>query len=388
MNALFEDPALFRLLLVLSVGVAFAVYTRLHLVGGGSVTGGYVAILVVTGQWSTLLGSALVTLLTLIIVRGFVLRFFGLPRSWQFTIAVFIGAVITAVLAAIVPAWISLGEPLGLAITFGAFVIPGLVSYDVSHQGFPQTMLALGLVSGATLAICVPVFLLLQGLPAGSPDDVPFIQRIPTDLMPFAVIAVIVIGAVLRFSLNLRSGGFIGALFIVEFFSPEAFLAVGAAALATQVIMILIEWRVVLSWRQRAMVALMLGALVAWAGLYWASAFGWLPAMEANLYTLSPLLATGLMAADMGRKGSDVLRTFLGTGLAALILAVLLWFTTTLGLAAGIGTLLVVSLGLIPGIVALRAPRRAAERSGKMRLVELGRLTSPGSRSDGDPPPA
>lgn len=388
MNALFEDPALFRLLLVLSVGVAFAVYTRLHLVGGGSVTGGYVAILVVTGQWSTLLGSALVTLLTLIIVRGFVLRFFGLPRSWQFTIAVFIGAVITAVLAAIVPAWISLGEPLGLAITFGAFVIPGLVSYDVSHQGFPQTMLALGLVSGATLAICVPVFLLLQGLPAGSPDDVPFIQRIPTDLMPFAVIAVIVIGAVLRFSLNLRSGGFIGALFIVEFFSPEAFLAVGAAALATQVIMSLIEWRVVLSWRQRAMVALMLGALVAWAGLYWASAFGWLPAMEANLYTLSPLLATGLMAADMGRKGSDVLRTFLGTGLAALILAVLLWFTTTLGLAAGIGTLLVVSLGLIPGIVALRAPRRAAERSGKMRLVELGRLTSPGSRSDGDPPPA
>ena len=206
--------------------------------------------------------------------------------------------------------------------------------------------------------------------------------------MPFAVIAVIVIGAVLRFSLNLRSGGFIGALFIVEFFSPEAFLAVGAAALATQVIMSLIEWRVVLSWRQRAMVALMLGALVAWGGLYWASAFGWLPAMEANLYTLSPLLATGLMAADMGRKGSDVLRTFLGTGLAALILAVLLWFTTTLGLAAGIGTLLVVSLGLIPGILALRAPRRAAERSGKMRLVELGRLTSPGSRSDGDPPPA
>lgn len=383
MTALLQDPALFRLLLVLSVGVAFAVYTRLHLVGGGSVTGGYLAILAVTGSWSTLLGTTVVTVLTLAIMRGLVLRILGLPRSWQFTLSVLVGAILTGVLAALVPPWISLGEPLGLAMTFGAFVIPGLLAYDVSHQGFPQTMLALALVTGVTLAVCIPVFLLLSGLPQAAATAAPFVQRIPPSLMPFAVIAVIVIGAVLRFSFGLRSGGFIGALFIVEFFSPEAFLTVGIAALVTHGLMLAIETRVVLTMRQRAMVALMLGSLVAWAGLYWAGAFDWLPAQEANLYALSPLLATGLMAADMGRPagrpgdpagmGSDVLRTFIGTGVAALALAALLWVTDAIGLVAGIALLAVISLGVIPGVLGLREPWTAAERSGKVRLAELGR---------------
>ena len=370
-----QDPSLFRLLLVLSVGAAFAVYTRLHLVGGGSVTGGYLAILVVTGEWSTILGTVVVTGLTLIVMRGFILRFLGLPRSWQFTIAVLVGAALTGLLAAVVPPYISLGEPFGIAMTFGAFVVPGLIAYDVSHQGFPQTMLALASVTGITLVVCVPAFLLLQGMPPGTPDAAPFVQRIPPDLMPYAVVAVIVAGGALRFSLGLRSGGFIGALFVVEFFSPEAFLAVGAAALTTHLLMWFIERRVVLTGRQRGMIALMLGALVAWAGLYWASVFGWLPAQEANLYVLSPLLATGLMAADMGRSGSDVIRTFIGTGAAALILAALLWITDHYGLLIGSGALLLVALGSIPGIVALREPWRQAERSGKARLVELGRDT-------------
>ena len=374
---LLQDPSLFRLLLVLSVGAAFAVYTRLHLVGGGSVTGGYLAILVVTGEWSIILGTIFVTGLTLIVMRGFILRVLGLPRSWQFTIAVLVGASLTGILAAIVPPYISLGEPLGIAMTFGAFVVPGLITYDVSHQGFPQTMLALASVSGITLVVCVPVFLLLQGLPPGIPDAAPLIQRISPDLMPYAVVAVIIAGGALRFSLGLRSGGFIGALFVVEFFSVEAFLAVGAAALTTHLLMWFIERRVVLTGRQRAMIALMLGALVAWAGLYWASAFGWLPAQEANLYVLSPLLATGLMAADMGRNGSDVIRTFIGTGAAALILAALLWATESFGPLVGIGALVLVALGSLPGILALREPWRQAELSGKSRLIELGRDVGP-----------
>ena len=374
---LLQDPSLFRLLLVLSVGAAFAVYTRLHLVGGGSVTGGYLAILVVTGEWSIILGTIFVTGLTLIVMRGFILRVLGLPRSWQFTIAVLVGASLTGILAAIVPPYISLGEPLGIAMTFGAFVVPGLITYDVSHQGFPQTMLALASVSGITLVVCVPVFLLLQGLPPGIPDAAPLIQRISPDLMPYAVVAVIIAGGALRFSLGLRTGGFIGALFVVEFFSVEAFLAVGAAALTTHLLMWFIERRVVLTGRQRAMIALMLGALVAWAGLYWASAFGWLPAQEANLYVLSPLLATGLMAADMGRNGSDVIRTFIGTGAAALILAALLWATESFGPLVGIGALVLVALGSIPGILAMREPWRQAELSGKSRLIELGRDVGP-----------
>ena len=371
MSLALQDPALVRLLLVLSVGVAFAVYTRFHLVGGGSVSGGYAAILIVYGQWGTLLGTAVVTCLTLVVMRGLILRVFGLPRSWQFTMAVFIGAVLTTVLAAVIPPEISLGDPWSLAITFGAFVIPGLVAYDVPHQGFPQTMFALGLVTGITLLICVPLFYAMQQLPTATPADVPLVQGIPNNLLPFAVIATIVIGAVLRFSLGWRSGGFIGALFLVEFFTVAAFLAVGAAALATQAIMWMLDKRVVFTGRQRSMVALMLGALVAWAGLYWGGVLGWVPAEEADLYTLSPLLATGLIAADMGR--SDTVRTLLGTGIAAMTLGALLWVSANYGMWWGILGLLIVTLGAIPGVMRLVGPWRAAEASGKVRLAELGR---------------
>lgn len=81
------------------------------------------------------------------------------------------------------------------------------------------------------------------------------------------------------------------------------------------------------------------------------------------------------VTADMGRSGSDVIRTFIGTGAAALILAALLWVTESFGLLVGIGALGLVALGSIPGILALREPWRQAELSGKSRLVELGRDT-------------
>ena len=100
---------------------------------------------------------------------------------------------------------------------------------------------------------------------------------------------------------------------------------------------------VVISPRQRGMLALILGALIAWGSLYWASALGWAPAMEANAYTLSPLLAVGLIASDMGRSNSDALRTAIGTAVAALGIAAGIWLTASLGFTAGVVYLIAVA---------------------------------------------
>lgn len=363
----FTDPALFRFLLVVSVAIAFAVYTRFHLVGGGSVAGGYLAILAITGQWQTLLGVALVTVLTLSFLRGVILRVVALPRSAIFVLAVLTGSLITIALLALTPFIEAISGFVGVSIAFGAFVVPGLISYDVSHQGFPRTMLALGAVAAGTVIICLPAFLLMQPLPAGTEDIAPIVERIPPDLLPYGIIAAIVIGGVLRFTLGLRSGGFIGALFIVEFFTITAFVTVLAAALATHVIARVYGRFVVMSPRQRSMFALILGALVAWASLYWASSLGWAPAMEANAYTLSPLLAVGLVAADMGRQNSDALRTVVGTTLAALGIALGIWLTQTLGLAAGILFLVAVSALITPAALTVARSYAAAAASGRER---------------------
>lgn len=367
MNA-FTDPALFRFLLVVSVAIAFAVYTRFHLVGGGSVAGGYVAILSIAGQWQTLLGVALVTMLTLILLRGGILRVVALPRPAIFVLAVLTGSLITVALLALTPYIEAMSGFVGVSIAFGAFVIPGLISYDVSHQGLPRTMLALGAVAAGTVIICLPAFLLMQPLPAGTENVAPIVERIPPDLLPFGIIAAIVIGGVLRFSFNLRSGGFIGALFIIEFFTVTAFVTVMGAALLTHVMVRAYNHYVVMSPRQRSMFALILGALVAWGSLYWASSLGWAPAMEANAYTLSPLLAVGLIAADMGRANSDALRTIMGTTLTALGIAAGLWLAQSLGAVAGVIYLLAITALITPAAMAVARSYSAAAASGRERL--------------------
>lgn len=369
----FTDPALFRFLLVVSVAIAFAVYTRFHLVGGGSVSGGYVAILVLTQQWQTLLGVAVITGLTLIVVRGAILRTVALPRSAIFVLAVLTGALLTLGLIQLTPLVNDVAGFVGVSIAFGAFVVPGLLTYDISHQGFPRTMLALGLVTAGTLAICLPAFLLMQGLPAGTENVAPIIERVPGSSLPYAIIAAIVIGGVLRATLGLRTGGFIGALFIVEFFTVTAFVTVILAALATHVFARVYDHFVVMSPRQRSMFALILGALIAWASLYWASALGWSPALEANAYTLSPLLAVGLVAADMGRDNSTAVRTIIGTTLAAIAIAIGVWIYASLGWLAGAAYLLLAASAAIPAAMALARTWSAAAAAGRERLRSLGR---------------
>lgn len=367
MSAL-TDPALFRLLLVVSVAIAFAVYTRFHLVGGGSVSGGYLAILAITGEWQTILGVAMVTLVTLGIVRGLILRVVALPRAGIFVLSVLTSALITSVLLSWAPYIQAISGFVGVSIAFGAFVVPGLISYDVSHQGFPRTMLALAAVAAGTVFVCLPAFVLMQGLPAGTEDVAPIVERIPRDLLPYGIVAAVVIGGVLRFTGGLRTGGFIGALFIVEFFTVTAFVTVIAAAIATHAIVRVYDRFVLMSPRQRSMFALILGALIAWASLYWASALGWAPAMEANAYTLSPLLAVGLVAADMGRVRSDALRTVIGTAIAALGVAAGIWLASALGLLAGVVYLLAVSALITPAGVAIARSYAAAAASGRERL--------------------
>ena len=363
----FTDPALFRLLLVVSIAIAFAVYTRFHLVGGGSVAGGYIAILAITGAWQTLLGVVVVTILTLSFVRGLILRFAALPRSMIFVLAVLTGALLTTALIALTPVIESVSGFVGVSIAFGAFVVPGLIAYDVSHQGFPRTMLALALVTGGTLAICVPAFVLMSGLPSGTENVAPLVERIPEASLDYAVLLAIVVGGALRFTSGLRTGGFIGALFIVEFFTITAFITVVGAALATHALVLLYDRYVFMSPRQRGMLALILGALIAWASLYWGSSLGWMPAMEANAYTLSPLLAVGLVAADMGRPGSGATRTIIGTFIACLLIAVGVWMATDLGTIAGALYLIVIGALSTPAVLRVIRTWGAAETSGRER---------------------
>jgi hypothetical protein len=120
------------------------------------------------------------------------------------------------------------------------------------------------------------------------------------------------------------------------------------------------------------MLALILGALIAWGSLYWASALGWAPAMEANAYTLSPLLAVGLIAADMSRPRSDAPRTIVGTAIAALGIAAGIWLSESLGLVAGALYLVAVAVLVTPAAISIARSQAAAAEAGRERLGTIG----------------
>lgn len=360
-------PEVIRLLFIVSVAIAFGVYTRLHLVGGGSVSGGYIALLAISGQWSTVVGIAVATTVTYVVLRGIILRFLPMPRSIVFTAGVLVSSLTIAGMqwAGVVP---ELPLPiLELLATLGSFVVPGLIAYDIAHQGPLRTALGVTLVAGGTLVAGLVVGSALQSLPSGAEWTVPFEANIPDSALALAAVTVVVAGGVIRFTTGLRSGGFIGALFVADFLTPGSFIAVGLAATATAIVVKWLAARIVLTPRQTSMMALMVGSLVAWASLFWAGVIGWSSAQQAYGFVLAPLLAVGLIASDMVRPDSGVVRTLAGTGLTVIALELVLSVADAWGSAAGWIALAILGLGFLPAVAPLRRRMHAAERTGRNR---------------------
>lgn len=367
------DNDSFRFVLVASIAIAFLVYTRLRLVAGGSVTGGFIAGLLLLGEWQVAIWVFALAFATALLVRVVVLRFLPLTRTLVFQTCVLTGALIGIAIIAVADVDATSGT-WGVIVAYGALVTPGLTAYDLLHQGPGRTIGAIGAVTVATLVVTVPVLLLAADLPQGisamtAGGD---LLRLTSGQLWLATIAAIALGIALRLTTDLRSGGFLGALFLAELLTWEAFATVAAGAITTAIAMRLIRARVVLSPRQAAQVALVLGALVAWAGLYWLSAAGWDPAIAANALRVAPLLAVGLIAADMGRHGSSIPRTIVGVGVATALIVLIVAIADAAGMDAAIAVLAVVTTAIAaPGAVRLaRRWRNAVTTAEQVALAE------------------
>jgi hypothetical protein len=121
-----------------------------------------------------------------------------------------------------------------------------------------------------------------------------------------------------------------------------------------------------------ANMALISGALIAWFGLYWASFFGWTPAIEANGFATAPLLAVGLIAADMTRSESNPIKTLFGTILNTAGIFIVTYFVSNGQVITGIGLLLgLLFLALYRLIPKLKSDWDAARLAGASSGLRL-----------------
>jgi hypothetical protein len=360
-----------RFVLVASVVAGALLYARFGVTAAGTLTAAYVVLLVLAGGWSTLLGIAAVTAVSHLLVRVVITRWFALPKPWLFIGFVAVSSILTAVLVVgfRITGPVSLPGSVQILVVVGSFVTPGLIAYDLASQGPRDTASAFALVVGGTLALTVPVLALANVLtPESSTVTVEAAGRIPDGLFWLAAVASVAIAGALRLSFGLHVAGFLGAVFLVEFLTLEAFVTVILSATAAHLACGVLRDHLVLTPRQRFHVEFLFGALVAWFGLYWGSRVGWLPAEQANRYALEPLLVVGLLATDMGRARSGPARSVLGLVLATAFVSVVLVLADggTPASVTSAAALLIVGTGILvtPAVRRLRASWRNA--------VELG----------------
>lgn len=365
-----------RLILITGVAMAFALYARTRLVTGGTITPAYFLILLLEGRITAILVTFLVAGIALTLVRNLLLRRLALSKAWLSGTLITTGAIVNGLIGLVAETYT---EPFfgieQLILVLGLYITPGLIAYDWERQGFWKTNGAIGVVVLATLVLTTPVlWLAKQLLPGASAVVIEGAGRIPDNLWWLASILAITSTLLLRAGLGWRSAGFIGGVFIFEALTPVTALLAVAFAIVTYAIVRMITRVSLLTPRQRFEVSLIVGALASWFGLYWFTRFGFEPAIIANGYALEPLLIVGLMASDMGRKGSSIPTTIAGTFVSASIIGIGITLAMTGVVGVGVATLtalMTLAIALAIGIRSLRAEVTAAEAVGRSVRVNF-----------------
>lgn len=361
-----------RFVLVASVVAALLIYLKLGISEGGTLTVGYLVILALSGRVGVILMTLASAALAYVVVRGLITRRFALTKPWVFVAFVVVGALVTTALQLTLRETGPLELPWGLSLILyaGSFIIPGLIGYDVARQGLRNTAIGIFVAVTITFLLVVPVLALANWLQPESTTPYLFpTGNVPEGLFWLGALATVFLSGALRLSFDLRTGGFIAPLFIVEVLSIEALITILAAAIAANVIARWLRKKVVWSPRLRFQLTVVLGAMAAWTGLYWGARLGWQPALEANSYALEPLLAVALVAADMGRSGSSVPRTAIGVLSTVAFIVSVLWLVEIggpVGIALCATCLVALPLMLlVPAAATLRRDWAGALRAGR-----------------------
>jgi len=356
------DVELARFVLLVSVIVVAVLYVRTQQVTGGTFTPGYVAILLFAGEWAVLGSLVVFTVLTVAVVRLVVVRWAVVTKPWVYGLGVVVSTTSHAAMRGVLELW-DAPPTLSLFVVVGLYVTPGIIAYDLIHQGFRKTTRAVVLAVAVTAAIAAPV-LLLGFAPKGPSRS--FQGRIDPDWWWLGVTVAVWATLALRMARGLATAGYVGALFLVEVARWDTVLILVGCSVVGAGVTALVVRRTVLTPRLRFQFAVVIGAATVWTAIYWGQRLGIDGAVALDAFTLEPLLIVGLVSADLVR--TRPWRSVVGIVAAtALIVAALL--ATALppaGTVAGVALVLLVILAIArPAITLLFRAEAAAVDAGR-----------------------
>ena len=300
-----------RLAFVIGIVVSLVLYERRHLSTGSVVVPGYIGafmlsplILVVT-----LVNAVAVHLL----VGRVAARWAGLHGRNKFTALALCSVSLQLISLQLMP-------HVSASLYGIGFMIPGLIAHDMARQGVRRTAVAIlgtGIAVGSFALAVVSVLPFVAGGRPVTGQPAPLV--LDSTWVPFAALFAVIAASALFSNYGLRSGGFIGGMYL-------GLLATDLAAVALLVIVALVTWIVVtrlfqanlvLFGRRKFAAMLLVSSSLSWfvvtlfeqgvGGDHWSSS-------PLSTMVLVPLFVPGLLANDVERAG--LWRTALGTALA------------------------------------------------------------------------
>lgn len=297
-NAELFDHSLLRMTFIFGIGVSVAMYEKTHRTTGSLVVPGYIGAQLLNPVM--LVATALNATLTWVLVSKVLPKFAVVYGRVLFVVNIFVSVVLSLILGQslsfLLPPQIPSLESIGYAI-------PALIAYDMNRQGAKKTAVAVG---GAGVLAAIPALVIVAAFPGWV--ESPLAESsglVPVGDVWFPIAALVSTGVstLLHANHGLRSGGFIGAMYLglaavhplqVLFFMAIAIVTYGFVAKGLRRVMIVFG-------RRKFAIMLMSGSLLSWMVLeFLGAAF---PALlPINGLPIAALFVPALLANDMERS--------------------------------------------------------------------------------------
>lgn len=309
------DVEVARACLVIGLVMTAFFYSRTGIASGGAITGSYLALIVMTGQWLDIAGWFVLSLVGMYTIRLFANRW-PLSRKWLFYLGVIVPATLHTVLiyVADVPEF----SDLSAYMTAGLYVTNGLTAYDMQRQGVWKTLVSVAIVTTATVAVLIPIN---TGMIEFSNSRYEFAYFTPTE--PLLILVCVLAAAAVNIGLGWGTAGIIGALFLVNILNWKTILLLVFITAIGAVIVKFVSDKMALTPRQRLYSVLVVSSIVSWFGLYWLEFFGVEAASQLSQYGVETLLVIGLLVNELVKLGPA--RAYGGAAIVLLVTAVVSW---------------------------------------------------------------
>jgi hypothetical protein len=344
-------------------------YERMRLLAGGAITASYVAYMLLVGDYSNVFGWVLLSAsaLTSIILMS---RWLPLPKEWIFFIGVLFAATIHALQIALadqIPY-----DGFTTLLVAGLWITNGISAYDIRVQGLWKTIGAIALVILITLALLFPLKIWLEN--SGYFDSDTALQSFHMFVQhpPEVVIVTILAAAACRLSLGLGTAGIIGTLFLFQLQSVEAIFIILFFSIIGSQLFRFFQKRLGLTPRQELYAIFIVGGIVTWFGLFWATILGYSGAAIPSNFALEPLIIVPLMIHEQYKLG--VVKALGGTAIVFTIIAIMKFASQEGGAPQIIMIIFVITaiaLMFIPGFRKLFQDWRFARAAGKQHPILL-----------------